>query len=122
MVKRMVVLAVAALGVASATPVHAIPAFARRYEVACSFCHDGYPKLNSMGERFRERGFRMSQEDPFDLGAWARTIPVSLRARGTHYFVQGLGDIDQAFLKAVSAGHVGRRLSYWVDDGVLISE
>jgi hypothetical protein len=119
---RMVVLAAAGLAMASATPAQAIPAFARRYEVACNFCHDGYPKLNSMGERFRERGFRMSQEDPFDLGTWARTVPVSLRASGTRFLVEASEDIDQAFLKAASAGHLGRRLSYWVDDGVLISQ
>jgi hypothetical protein len=119
--KRAVVLAAASLAMA-ASPARAIPAFARRYQVDCHFCHDGYPKLNIMGERFRDRGFRMSQEDPFELKAWARTVPVDLRASGTRYFVEAAEDINQAFLKAASAGHLGRRLSFWVDDGVLISE
>jgi hypothetical protein len=28
---------------ASAAPAQAIPAFARRYQVACHFCHEGFP-------------------------------------------------------------------------------
>lgn len=120
MVERAFVLALALLAAAPAA--QAIPAFARRYQVACSFCHEGYPKLSSMGERFRERGFRMSQEDDFELRAWARTVPVDLRARGTHFVNEASEDVDEAFLKATSAGHLGRRLSYWVDDGLLIGE
>src|SRR5712691_9553755 len=122
MVKRVILLAATALAVAAAAPVEAIPAFARRYDVSCHFCHDGYPKLNSMGQRFRERGFRMEKEDAFALDKWARTVPVDLRASGTHYFVEKGDDFNSGFLKGVSAGSLGRRLSYWIDDGVLISE
>jgi hypothetical protein len=120
MVKRVMVLALGWL--AAAPSAQAIPAFARRYEVACSFCHEGHPKLNRMGERFRERGFRMSQEDDFDLGAWGRTVPVDLRARATHFADDSSEDVDEALLKAMSAGHLGRRLSYWVDDGLRIGD
>ena len=56
---------------AAADTASAIPAFQRRYGVECHFCHDGYPKLNQNGQRFKERGFRMAQEDPFDVGEWA---------------------------------------------------
>jgi hypothetical protein len=77
MVERAFVLALALLAAAPAA--QAIPAFARRYQVACSFCHEGYPKLSSMGERFRERGFRMSQEDgtrgPTTPGPVSRSFP-----------------------------------------------
>jgi hypothetical protein len=103
---------------AAADTASAIPAFARRYEVACHFCHDGYPKLNANGQRFKERGFRMAQEDAFDVDAWAKTVPLSVRATGNHTFVEDNDGTTFAFFKGVSAGNLGSRLSYWVDDGL----
>jgi len=120
MVKRIVVLAAVVLGMAAARPALAVPAFARRYQVECHFCHDGYPKLNNMGQRFRERGFRMEKEDAFDLDKWARSVPLDVRASGTHFFFQGADDTNSGFLKPISAGSLGRRFSYWVDDGISI--
>src|SRR5713101_1122564 len=122
MIKRLILPTATVLAVAVAAPVQAIPAFARRYGVSCHFCHDGYPKLNPMGYAFRARGFRMEKEDAFELDKWARSVPLTLRASGTHFFVERGDDTNSGFLKGVSAGNLGRRLSYWVDDGVLISE
>jgi hypothetical protein len=39
-------------------PAWAIPAFARRYETACSTCHVQFPKLNQFGEAFRRNGYQ----------------------------------------------------------------
>lgn len=105
----------------------AIPAFARRYGVECHFCHDGYPKLNASGQRFKERGFRMAQEDPFDVNEWAKTVPLTVRASFNHTRIEDAddpstpeneGNISFAFFKGVSAGNLGSRVSYWVDDGL----
>lgn len=41
-----------------------IPAFARKMNVACSFCHTTIPRLNTVGYKFRAAGFRM----PEDIG------------------------------------------------------
>ncbi len=43
---------------ASATPVLAIPAFARKYGTSCLTCHTIYPKLTPFGEAFRRDGYR----------------------------------------------------------------
>jgi hypothetical protein len=122
MMKRVVVLAVTGLAMVAARPAQAIPAFARRYQVECHFCHDGYPKLNRMGERFKERGFRMEKEDAFELDKWARTVPVAVRGTYTHYFIENFDDSDTGFIKGISAGSLGRHVSYWVDDGLLITK
>ena len=98
----------------------AIPAFARRYKVECHFCHEGYPKLNASGQRFKERGFRLPQEDPFDAGAFLRSVPLVLRAQGNHTFVEDGDDVSFGLFKGISAGSLGSRLSYWVDDSVLV--
>ncbi len=39
-------------------PAWAIPAFARRYGVACSTCHDAWPHLNATGWAFKMSGYR----------------------------------------------------------------
>ncbi len=41
----------------------AIPAFARRYETACTTCHVLPPKLNAFGVAFKNNGYRMSDDD-----------------------------------------------------------
>ncbi|HEX9083125.1 MAG TPA: hypothetical protein VF836_00185, partial [Gemmatimonadaceae bacterium] len=41
-----------------------IPAFARRLNVSCNYCHTTIPRLNATGYKFRAAGFRM----PEDIG------------------------------------------------------
>ena len=59
-------------------PVEAIPAFARRYELPCHFCHEGYPQLSVLGEQFKERGYRLD-DDITEVSDWLRSVPFSLR-------------------------------------------
>ena len=108
--------------VALAPSAQAIPAFARRYGVECHFCHEGYPKLNNMGKRFKERGFRMANEDPFDASKWIRSVPVAVRGWANQLLVEDFDDASSGYLKAISAGNLGKRVSYWADDAMLITE
>jgi hypothetical protein len=94
----------------------AIPAFARRYSVECVFCHDGFPKLNVVGQRFKERGFRLEKEDVFDFSRWIKSVPVVLRAEGNYTFPEGESGFWAAYLKGISAGNLGTKFSYWIDD------
>jgi hypothetical protein len=103
------------------TNARAIPAFARRYGVECIFCHDGFPKLNAVGQRFKERGFRLQKEDNFDVSRWLKSVPITVRAEGNRTFVEGADSFNTGFIKAISAGNLGSKLSYWVDDAEAIS-
>ncbi len=99
--------AIAVLG--TATPSHAIPAFARRYQTSCQTCHIAFPRLTPFGEAFRRNGFRFPgggdatavKEEPIGLGndaqkdlwpkaVWpgeiAASIPVSLVVDGKATF------------------------------------
>ncbi len=38
----------------------AMPVFARKYGVACTFCHTTIPRLNAIGYKFRAAGFRLA--------------------------------------------------------------
>jgi hypothetical protein len=113
-VRAAVVLVALGLG-GTASPALAVPALARRYGVACDYCHQGYPKLNPQGQRFKERGLRMAQEDPFVARDWVRTVPLSARVSGTRFLTERLPDYGYAMFKPITAGSLGRRLSYWVD-------
>jgi hypothetical protein len=110
-----------AAGLAGAVePAFAVPALARRYGVACDYCHQGYPKLNPIGQRFKERGLRLAREDPFVVGDWLRSVPGSLRVSGTRFLIEDARDSSFASLKATTAGSLGQRLSYWVDYAALV--
>ena len=43
-------------------PLHAIPAFARKYGLPCSACHEAWPKLNSFGQKFKDEGYQLGNE------------------------------------------------------------
>src|SRR3989454_6877800 len=60
----------------------AIPAFARKYDFACSVCHvPSFPKLNDFGNLFRDHGYQLGtdQELPTYEGLTKGYWPVSLR-------------------------------------------
>jgi hypothetical protein len=99
----------------------AVPAFARRYKVECSFCHQIFPKLNRMGERFKERGYRLENEEKFEGSAWLRSVPVSGRLFGTQNLIEDREDRTTGYLKVLSAGSLGSKVSYWVDDAWLFT-
>ncbi|MBV8206410.1 MAG: hypothetical protein JO041_06425 [Acidobacteria bacterium] len=59
--------AVAALFVAvvvslASRPAMAIPAFARKYGLPCSACHEAWPKLNNFGQTFRDNGYQLGND------------------------------------------------------------
>ncbi len=47
---------------------HAIPAFARKYGLRCSACHEAWPMLNYFGQKFKDNGYQlMNDRDCSDL-------------------------------------------------------
>ena len=61
-----------------ATPASAIPAFARRYEAACTTCHVVPPKLNAFGVAFKNNGYQI----PGDEEKFIKQPDVALGAPG----------------------------------------
>lgn len=94
----------------------AIPAFARRYGLDCMFCHNVFPKLNTAGQRFKERGYRLEREDAFVLKDWAKSVPVVGHGVVERSIVEGSPGAFAGHIHGISAGNLGDRFSYWVDD------
>src|ERR1700693_2604141 len=53
-------LSVVTLLVSLPPPAMAVPAFARKYGVRCTVCHEAWPVLNDFGRAFRDNGYRMN--------------------------------------------------------------
>src|ERR1700757_2812546 len=43
-------------------PAFAVPAFARKYGLPCSACHEAWPKLNNFGVTFRDNGYQLGND------------------------------------------------------------
>lgn len=52
-----------ALGIllAGVPTAYGIPAFARKYGLPCSACHEAWPKLNNFGQTFRDNGYQLGK-------------------------------------------------------------
>jgi len=66
-----------ALPLLAPAPAHALPLFARKYSMPCTQCHDGFPRLNDFGMKFKQRGYILEGsegESPWD----SENFPLSL--------------------------------------------
>ena len=63
----------------SASDAHAIPAFARKYGLRCSACHEAWPMLNYFGQKFKDNGYQLMNDR--DSPVWQNNAywPVTMR-------------------------------------------
>jgi hypothetical protein len=59
--------------------VHAIPAFARKYGMPCSSCHEAWPKLSPFGQQFKDNGYQMGNERDAPIYQNPSYWPVTFR-------------------------------------------
>jgi len=106
--------------------IHAIPAFARKYQISCQVCHSpAIPRLKGFGEEFAGNGFRLTEyESPRyfiqtgdDKLSLLREMPLGIRIDGfTSYNFGNEGSADFAapfVLKILSGGELSDKLSYY---------
>jgi hypothetical protein len=60
-------------------PATAIPAFARKYGMPCSSCHEGWPKLSYFGQQFKDNGYQMGNDRDAPIFQQAAYWPVTFR-------------------------------------------
>lgn len=113
-VKQILVLT-AVLFLAVPDPAQAIPQFARKYGLDCSYCHSGPPRLNQRGEDFLARGYRFGAEMMMPAH---RTLPVAFW-NTVDLEHRASADLTKGFpsrVELISAGTIGRTpLSYFVE-------
>ena len=57
----------------------AIPAFARKYALRCSACHEAWPKLNNFGQVFKDNGYQLGNDRDAPIDQQPSYWPVSFR-------------------------------------------
>jgi hypothetical protein len=57
----------------------AIPAFARKYSLNCSACHEAWPKLNNFGQVFRDNGYQLGNGRDAPLTQVPSYWPITFR-------------------------------------------
>jgi hypothetical protein len=71
-----------ALGALLATvqPSYAIPAFARKYNLRCSDCHEAWPKLNHFGQTFKDNGYQLMTGRDAPIFQQSSYFPIMFRS------------------------------------------
>jgi len=57
----------------------AMPAFARKYGMRCSGCHEAWPMLNAFGQKFRDNGYQMMNDRDSPIWQNPSYWPVAFR-------------------------------------------
>jgi len=60
-------------------PATALPAFARKYGMPCSSCHEAWPKLSPFGQQFKDNGYQMGNDRDAPIFQQAAYWPVTFR-------------------------------------------
>ncbi|HME34782.1 MAG TPA: hypothetical protein VKF84_06055 [Candidatus Sulfotelmatobacter sp.] len=68
--------------VLSASPsANALPAFARKYGLRCSACHESWPMLNYFGQKFKDNGYQLMNDRDSPIwqnpGYWPVTFRIT---------------------------------------------
>ncbi len=71
---------VALFVVASSQNANALPAFARKYGLRCSACHEAWPMLNFFGQKFKDNGYQLMNDRDSPIwqnnGYWPVTFRI----------------------------------------------
>jgi hypothetical protein len=59
--------------------VHALPAFARKYGMPCSACHEAWPMLTPFGQQFKDNGYQMGNDRDAPIFQSPAYWPVTFR-------------------------------------------
>lgn len=102
---------------------NAIPAFARKYGVACNVCHvPGFPKLNDFGNVFRDQGYQFGADqdlptyEGITMGYWPVSFRTTVGYQAANSRVNGQTVATSGFgftgLDLLSFGTLARNLSF----------
>jgi hypothetical protein len=74
-----VALVLASVVLTCSQPAHAIPAFARKFGLRCSACHESWPMLNFFGQKFKDNGYQLMNDRDAPIWQNPSYWPVTFR-------------------------------------------
>jgi hypothetical protein len=78
--KKIRVQSVALVILLASIPSHGIPAFARKYGLPCSACHEAWPMLNNFGQTFKDNGYQLGNGRDAPIYQEPSYWPIMFRA------------------------------------------
>jgi len=134
--RKLVLLVVISGFLGISRPAHSIPAFARKYGLPCSACHQAWPMLNNFGQNFKDSGYQLGNDrdspiyhDPAYFPIMFRVTPQWHRESTEKRQVDRVaGDpnsgqieqtitssgFDQSAIDVVAAGTLAKNISFLV--------
>ena len=74
-------LVLVALVLSASQSANALPAFARKYGLRCSACHESWPMLNYFGQKFKDNGYQLMNDRDAPIwqnpGYWPVTFRIT---------------------------------------------
>jgi hypothetical protein len=90
------------------TPARAFPAFARKYGLRCTSCHEAWPKLNDFGRAFRDNGYQMLTGKDDTIFSTPGYWPVAVRIVPQYSYVQVTNQPTDQGTRNLGSGGVGQ--------------
>jgi hypothetical protein len=72
----------------------ALPAFARKYGLRCSACHESWPALNNFGLKFRDNGYQLMNDRDSPIWQNPGYWPVTFRITPIWHRLSSLNQVD----------------------------
>lgn len=72
-------LVMSAVLIGCSQPANALPAFARKYGLRCSACHESWPMLNYFGQKFKDNGYQLMNDHDAPIWQNPSYWPITLR-------------------------------------------
>ncbi len=82
------------LGLTAVRSANALPAFARKYGLRCSACHETWPILNNFGLKFRDNGYQLMNDRDAPIWQNPSYWPVTFRITPIWHRVSTQNDVD----------------------------
>ncbi len=90
---------------------NALPAFARKYGLRCSACHESWPMLNYFGQKFKDNGYQLMNDRDAPIwqnpGYWPvtfRILPIWHRVSTGKVLVDSAAGPDSAITRITTSG------------------
>src|SRR6202166_4173154 len=81
------VAAVLGIFLSTCSPASALPAFARKYGMPCSSCHDSWPRLSPFGQQFKDNGYQLMNDRDAPIYQNPSYWPVAIRVTASWHRV-----------------------------------
>ena len=90
---------------------NALPAFARKYGLRCSACHESWPMLNYFGQKFKDNGYQLMNDRDAPIWQNPSYWPVTFRITPIWHRVSGARVAEDAVPGDATSGTVERRVT-----------